>query len=171
MSRYPYSFPTYTTCHACGDRHARDSRGEDLDREELALLEQLSEQPLDDESPLCLACVSDVRREYRERAEEERAADERELAQREDLAARYAATVARHPATVALCLRLPRLAAAMAVGALLTACDLAELDARADAAREAWIAAMDAEADLPPPHPWSSAWDPAQDALCGWRAA
>lgn len=144
MSRYPYSLPTYATCHACGDRHERDLRGEDLDREELLLLERLSEQPLDDASPLCLACVRDARREYRERAEEERAAEERERAQREALAARYADTVARHPATVALCLRLPRLAAAMAVGALLTACDIAELDARADAAREAWIADLDA---------------------------
>lgn len=118
MRSYPYAFPTYATCCACGDRHERDLRGEDLDREVLTLLEQLSGQPLSDESPLCVPCVADARREYRERAEEERAADERE----------------------------------------------------ALAARDAWVAAMEAEGDPSPP-PWSSQWDPTVDALCGRRAA
>lgn len=84
------------------------------------------------------------------------------------LAARYLDTVARHPTTVTLALRLPRIVAAMAAGMLLAACDHAELNARADATREAWIA--DLEADDPSPPPWSSQWDPAVDALCG-RAA
>lgn len=56
----------------------------------------------------------------------------------------YRQTAKAHPTTVALCLRLPRIAAAMAAGALLTACDIAELDARADAARAAWIADLEA---------------------------
>ena len=81
-----------------------------------------------------------------------------------ELAARYLATVARHPTTVTLALRLPRIAALMAAGMLLAACDHAELNDRADAAREAWIAGLEAESDLPPPQPWSLAWDPTFDA-------
>lgn len=108
---------------------------------------------------LCPTCAADL-------------ADDGETILREsaELAARYLETVARHPATVSLALRLPRLAALMAAGLLLAACDVAELDARADAAREAWIAAMEAEGDPSPP-PWSSQWDPGCDALCGRRAA
>jgi len=75
-------------------------------------------------------------------------------------------TIARHPHTVALCLRLPRLAAAIAVGAILTVVDVAVLDERADAARDAWIAAIEAdgEADLPA-MPGELAWDPRVSAL------
>lgn len=80
------------------------------------------------------------------------------------MAARYLDTVARHPATVTLAMRLPRIVAAMAAGMLLAACDHQELNARADAAREAWIAGLEAESDLPPPQPWSIAWDPTLDA-------
>ncbi len=80
-----------------------------------------------------------------------------------ELAARYLDTVARHPTTVTLALRLPRIAAMMAAGMLLAACDHAEMAARADAAREAWIAGLEAESDLPPPQPWSLAWDPTFD--------
>ena len=87
------------------------------------------------------------------------------------MAARYLETVARHPATVTLALRIPRIVAAMAAGMLLAACDHAELSDRADASREAWIAGIEAESDLPPPPPWSSQWDPGCDALCGRRAA
>lgn len=89
---------------------------------------------------------------------------EKILRESADLAARYLDTVARHPVTVGLALRLPRLAALAAAGLLLTACDRAELDARADVARDAWIAAMEAETEAPPP-PWSSQWDES-DALC-----
>jgi hypothetical protein len=87
------------------------------------------------------------------------------------LAARYLDTVARHPTTVTLALRLPRIAALMAAGMLLAACDHAELSDRADAVREAWIAGLEAESDLPPPQPWSSAFDPAVDGLCTAVAA
>lgn len=80
-----------------------------------------------------------------------------------EMAARYLDTVARHPTTVTLALRLPRIVAAMAAGMLLAACDHQELNARADAAREAWIAGIEAESDLPPPQPWSLAWDPTLD--------
>ncbi len=80
-----------------------------------------------------------------------------------ELAARYLATVARHPTTVTLALRLPRIAALMAAGMLLAACDHAELNDRADATRDAWIAGLEAESDLPPPQPWSLAWDPTFD--------
>lgn len=93
-------------------------------------------------------------------------ADDAETIRREAaaLAARYLETVARHPATVTLALRIPRIVAAMAAGMLLAACDHAELNDRADASREAWIAGIEAESDLPPPHPWSIAWDPTLDA-------
>lgn len=77
---YLYALPTYVVCHACGDRHERDLRGEDLRDEVLALLSQLSGHPLDDASPLCLPCVSDARREHEEREAEERAAEERHAA-------------------------------------------------------------------------------------------
>lgn len=87
------------------------------------------------------------------------------------MAARYLATVARHPTTVTLALRIPRLVALAAAGMLLAACDHAELNERADAATEAWIAAIEAESDLPPPQPWSSAFEPAVDGLCVSRAA
>lgn len=62
------------------------------------------------------------------------------------------------------------LAVAVLAGAYLTAWDHAELGARCDAVREAWIAAIEAEGDAPPP-PWSSQWDPAHDALSGEVAA
>ena len=54
---------------------------------------------------------------------------------------------------------LVTLALAILTGAYLTAWDRVELDARADAAREAWIAALEAEpeADLPE-MPGSLAW-------------
>lgn len=65
---------------------------------------------------------------------------------------------------------LVALAVAVLTGAYLTAWDHAELGARADAAREAWIAAVESEGDAPPP-PWSSQWDPAHDALSGEVAA
>ncbi len=92
-------------------------------------------------------------------------ADDAETMRREAaaLAARYLETVARHPTTVALALRIPRLVALAAAGMLLAACDHAEMDARADANTEAWIAALESEADLPPPQPWSLAWDPTFD--------
>lgn len=61
------------------------------------------------------------------------------------LMARYRATAKAHPATVALCHRLPRIAAMITAGAILTVVDHAELGARCDAAREAWIAAIEAE--------------------------
>lgn len=83
MSSYPYSLPTYVVCHACGDRHERDLRGEDLRDEVLALLAQLCDHPLDDESPLCLPCVSDARREHEAREAEEREAEAREAEARE----------------------------------------------------------------------------------------
>lgn len=75
-------------------------------------------------------------------------------------------TIARHPATVALAQRLPRLAAAIAVGAILTVVDVAVMSERADAARDAWIAAVEAEgeADLPE-LPGSLAWTPSASAL------
>lgn len=60
---------------------------------------------------------------------------------------------------------IPTLALAILTGAYLTAWDHAALTERADAAREAWIAALESEADEPPPPPWSSAWDPAHDGM------
>lgn len=75
-------------------------------------------------------------------------------------------TIARHPATVALVQRLPRLAAAIAVGAILTVVDVAVMSERADAAREAWIAALEAEGDADlPTLPGELAWDPRVSAL------
>ena len=61
---------------------------------------------------------------------------------------------------------LVTLALAILTGAYLTAWDRVELDARADAAREAWIAALEAEpeADLPE-MPGSLAW-PEERGLC-----
>lgn len=87
----------------------------------------------------------------------------RELAA-EDLAPRYRAAAAAHPVTVALVRRLPQLAALIAAGAILTVVDVAVMDERVGAARDQWIAAIEAEGDAPPP-PWSSQWDPAHDAL------
>jgi hypothetical protein len=103
----------------------------------------------------------------------ETGADDAETIRREAaaLAARYLDTVAKHPTTVALALRIPRLVALAAAGMLLAACDHAEMNDRADATREAWIAGLEAESDLPPPHPWSSAFDPAVDGLCTAAAA
>lgn len=108
---------------------------------------------------LCRVCAADL------------AADGETLSRESAaLAARYFDTVARHPVTVGLALRLPRLVALAAAGLLLAACDRAELDARADVARDAWIAALEAETEEPPP-PWSSQWDPTVDGLCPAVAA
>lgn len=74
----------------------------------------------------------------------------------------------RHPcvvrARVADTRGVTALLLAIVTGAYLTAWDRVELDARADVARDAWIAALEAETEAPPP-PWSSQWDPAHDAL------
>ncbi len=82
------------------------------------------------------------------------------------LMARYRATAKAHPVTVALCHRLPRIALAIVTGAYLTAWDRAELGARADAAREAWIAAVEAEGDADVPEMSGSlSWDPRMSVL------
>lgn len=74
----------------------------------------------------------------------------------------------RHPcvvrARVADTRGVTALLLAIITGAYLTTWDRVELDARADADRDAWIAALEAETEAPPP-PWSSQWDPAHDAL------
>ena len=52
---------------------------------------------------------------------------------------------------------LVTLALAILTGAYLTTWDHAIQDERADARRDAWIAAMEAEAEIPPPMPWTLA--------------
>lgn len=127
------------------------------------------DEPQTDRAPLQHATAEQARAAFRvvegdlvcARCAEDLDADAAELAiEADDLAARCRATVAAHPVTVALCLRLPRIAAALACGALLLPCDRAMLDERADAARDAWVAALEAETDLPDPPPWSLAWEP-----------
>lgn len=58
---------------------------------------------------------------------------------------RYREHAKAHPVTVALCLRLPRIAAGIAAGAILTVVDVAALDEQADANRTAWIAGLEAD--------------------------
>ena len=60
---------------------------------------------------------------------------------------RYRECAKAHPVTVALCLRLPRIAAGIAAGAILTVVDVAALDEQADANRTAWIAGLEADAE------------------------
>lgn len=87
----------------------------------------------------------------------------RYFAQNTGLKAVYIRNAKAHPATVALCLRLPRLAALAAAGVLLTVVDVAELNARADAAREARIVALEWEAEPDAPAlPGELTWMPAR---------
>ena len=66
--------------------------------------------------------------------------------------------------------RIVPLCLALLFGRVLAPWDHAAMAERADAARDAVIAAMEAEGEDPPP-PWSSQWDPAHDALVPGRVA
>lgn len=144
LLRSTYGDSTHS-CRSCEERLTDDSAIVEAERVHTLAVKYLLVGDL-----LCEGCASDL------------AADGAQ-AEREALAARYADTARRHPATVALCLRLPRLAALAAAGALLTVVDVAELNARADAAREARIVALEWEAEPDAPAlPGELTWMPAR---------